>query len=118
MHQFLNDLRKKLDRICPTFLQIPHEAPYPYITLEPQQHLVGLPWGPRILLLDIKIWSRYKGTQEILRLTSKVESSLLDSTSFKVSLSIVQSTLGLLTDGQTRKHTFRLKVRLRGNADE
>lgn len=116
MGEFLSHLRIGLNQICPTFLQVPSQTPYPYITLEAEQILRGLPWGPYMVMVTVKIWSRYSGTQEILKFSKAIEIFLqdYDPSTFKVGLKILESTLVLLTDGQTRVHTFRLKARLSG----
>ncbi len=120
MREFLIMLRKSLSEVCPTFLQIPSQTPYPYITISPGRSLQGLPWGPRVLLLTIKIWSQYTGTQEILRLTKELENLIQEYNfrPFEGSLKIVESGLILLKDKQTRVHTFLLKVRFQGRPYE
>jgi hypothetical protein len=110
MRKFCSDLTKALSRICPAFLQVPPEAPYPYITVEPQTSLQGLPWGPTLATLKVKIWSRYAGTQEILKMARKAEQIFYIQQ--QGSLKIMQSALTLLTDKQTRVHTFSLKARI------
>lgn len=114
MGRFLKNLAESLDQFCPTFTQVPPQTPYPYITIEAEQMLQGVPWGPSMVILSVKIWSRYAGTQEILKLAKNVEDFLntYHSPSLQVSLRILESTLVLLKDGQTRIHCFRLKVRL------
>lgn len=116
MGEFLNHLREGLQQICPSFLHVPPQTPYPYITLEAEQILKGLPWGPSMVMVRIKIWSRYAGTQEILKLAKAVESFLqtYHPLTFHISLKLVESGLILLSDGQTRIHEFRLKTRLSG----
>lgn len=116
MGEFLKKLSEGLNRICPTFTQVPFQTPYPYITLEAEQILQGLPWGPCMVILTVKIWSRYTGTQEILRFAKDVEAFLqtYGGPAFEVSLKILESSLVLLKDGQTRVHCFRLKARLPG----
>lgn len=116
MREFLKDLATTLGQVAPSFLHLPPKTNYPYITIELEQNLQGLPWGPRIVILTIKIWSRYAGTQEILKLAKGVENLLEGYTpqDFKVSLKILEGTLKLLTDGQTRVYTCRLKARLTG----
>lgn len=118
MGQFLKNLAVALDQFCPTFTQVPYQTPYPYITLEAEQILQGLPWGPSMMMLNIKIWSRYAGIQEILKIAKSVEAFLntYHSPSLQVSLKLLESTLVLLKDGQTRIHCFRLKVRLSGDS--
>lgn len=111
MGEFLKNLTMGLNHICPTFIQTPFQTPYPYITLEAEQKLQGLPWGPSMVIVTVKIWSRYGGTQEILTLAKGVEEFLYEQ-SFKTSLKILESALSLLTDGQTRVHSFRLKARI------
>jgi hypothetical protein len=111
MGEFLKKLTTGLTQICPTFTQTPLHTPYPFITLEAEQKLQGLPWGPFMVILTVKIWSRYAGTQEILKLAKEVEDFLYVH-SFETSLKILESTLVLLNDGQTRVHTFRLKARV------
>lgn len=116
MREFLIDFAALLGQVSPAFLQVPPKTAYPYITLEPAQSLHGLPGGPTILTLSVKIWSRYAGTQEILKLARGVEVLLQGYAPkhIKVSLKILESALMLLNDGQTRVHTFRLKARLMG----
>lgn len=118
MHEFLNDFRQTLNRVCATFLQVPPETYYPYITLEPDLILKGLPWGPTMVTLNVKIWSRYAGTHEIVMFSRRVEQLILTYApkTLKVSLKILKSTLVLLNDGQTRVHTFHLKVRIAGES--
>ena len=111
MGELLKKLTTELGRICPTFTQVPLQTAYPYISLEPEQNLQGLPWGPSMVILNVKIWSRYAGTQEILRFAKEVEEFLYEQ-SFEISLKILESTLVLLEDGQTRVHCFRLKARV------
>lgn len=120
MRDILTDLRSTLNEVCPTFLYVPSEPPYPYISIEPGQSLQGLPWGPHILIINIKIWSRYKGTREIVRIVKSIDHLLQRYTlkAVKVSLKVTESSLMLLKDEQTRLHTFRLKVRYRGNPHE
>jgi len=116
MRELLADLATTLGQVGPAFLQVPPNTAYPYISLEPNQRLQGLPGGPLVLTLSIKIWSRYAGTQEVLKLAKGVEDILqaYAPQTVKVCLKILESTLMLLTDGQTRVYTFRLKARLRG----
>lgn len=120
MRKVLNDMRKLLNEICPTFVQVPPDVPYPYITLEPEHSLIGLPKGPSILILNIRLWSQYKGTMEILKLTRKVEKMLLLRVpqSLKVALKILESSLLLQKDKETRTHTFSIKLRYREAPDE
>lgn len=116
MGDFLKELSYSLSRVCPTFLQVPLHTPYPYITLEPEQHLQGYPRGTSIVILSLKIWSRYSGVQEILRLAKNVEELLHGyiPKPIKASLKIGESALVLFKDGQTRLHTFKIKARIRG----
>ena len=116
MRNLLIDLRTTLGEVCPTFLQVPAKTPHPYITIEPGQSLQGLPWGPLIVTLTIKIWSRYAGTREILKLAKSVETLLQKyaPATFEVSLKMQESTLVLLSDSKTRVHSFHLKARLPG----
>jgi len=118
MHEFLSDFRQTLNHVCATFLQVPPQTSYPYITLEPNLVLKGLPWGPTMVTLNVKIWSRYAGTHEIVMFSRRVEQIILTYVpkTLKVSLKIVKSALELLNDGQTRVHTFRLKVRIAGDS--
>lgn len=120
MRKLLNDIRKMLNELCPTFVQTPDDVPYPYITLEPEQNLTGIPWGPSILVMKIRLWSQYKGTMEILKLTRKVEKMLLLKVpkSLKIALKILESSLVLQKDKETRTHTFFIKLRYHGAADE
>lgn len=111
MGELLKNLTAGLGHICPTFTQVPPQSAYPYITLEAEQNLQGLPWGPSMVILSVKIWSRYAGTQEILSLAKEVEGFLYEQ-SFKTSLKILESTLVFLNDDQTRVHCFRLKARV------
>jgi len=111
MGEFLNKMRVALNQICPTFTQTPLQTPYPYITLDVEQKLQGLPWGPLMVVVAVKIWSRYAGTHEILKLAKGVEGFLYEY-SFETSLKILESSLVLLKDGQTRVHSFRLKARI------
>ena len=111
MGEFLKKLTTGLEHICPTFTQVPPQTAYPYISLEPEQNLQGLPWGPSMVILSVKIWSRYAGTQEVLKFAKEVE-GFLDEQSFVGCLKILESTLVLLEDGQTRVHCFRLKARV------
>src|SRR4030095_2221995 len=101
MRDLLKDLSHNLQDICPVFLQLPlaeKDISYPYITIEPENFLQGLPWGPSIMTLFVKIWSRYTGTKEILILTKKVEKKLHSYTSatLNVSIKILTSALLLL----------------------
>ncbi len=117
MREMLTDLLKHLNQVCPTFVHVPERAPYPYVTLELEHSLHGYPHGPRIFVVRVKIWSQYKGTLEILKLAKEVEESLdlYNLKSFDLSLKIIESSLVLLSDEETRLHTFRLKIRLKGN---
>lgn len=120
MRNLLTDLRLTLNELCPTFLQTPIHPIYPYIIIEPGQSLKGLPWGPHIALLSIKIWSRYKGTREILKIAKHAE-NILEHYAPKIleaRLKLIESTLVLLKDEQTRLHTFRLKARYQGDSHE
>jgi len=110
MRDFLLDLTKALTEICPAFLHLPPETPYPYITIEPVSSLQGLPWGPTIITLTIKIWSRYTGTHEILKLARSVEKTV--NTYKKSSLKIIKSALTLRADKKTRVHTIHLQARV------
>ncbi|MBY0501455.1 MAG: DUF3168 domain-containing protein [Alphaproteobacteria bacterium] len=116
MNELLWDLTQSLAHICPAFLQLPPQTPYPYIMIEPEMVLQGVPWGPTMVTLTVKIWSRYAGTSEILRLVKGVDLALQSyvSETLEVSLKIIESTLSFLNDCQTRVHTFRLKARLSG----
>lgn len=115
MGQLLKTLAGELNQFCPTFTQVPQHTPYPYITLEAEQVLQGVPWGPSMMILSLKIWSRYAGTHEILRLAKNVEAFLNSSQFPQASLKILESSLLLLKDGQTRLHCFRLKARITGD---
>ncbi len=116
MRELLIDLITTLGNICPAFIEVPFQTPFPYITIEPGQTLRGLPGGPTLLKLNVKIWSRYKGTKEILQLARAVENDLetYAPKAQKVSLKMMESTLVLLSDKKTRVHTFCLKARLGG----
>lgn len=120
MRKFISDLRVSINQVCPTFLHVPPQTTPPYVTLEVEHSLQGLPWGPRIVKFNVKVWSQYKGTQEVLKLAKSVENLLQKySTSILgVSLKLLESTLVLLPDGQTRVHTFRVLARLQESADE
>ncbi len=111
MGELLKKLTAGLAHICPTFTQTPPQTPYPYITLQADNVLQGLPWGPSMVTLSVKIWSRYRGTQEILKFAKEVEEFLYEE-SFEIRLKILESTLVLLNDGVTRVHSFRLKARV------
>jgi len=114
MHKLLLDLKETLESICPTYIHLLPKTPYPYITIEPDVVLRGLPWGPCISIIFVKIWSRYLGTIEILNLAKEVEAILQN---YRLnSLTIQQSSLQLSRDEQTRVHTFKLKVRHMGVA--
>lgn len=112
MRELLLNLSTTLATLCPTFVHVPLHTPYPYITLEPDLVLSGLPWGPQIATFSVKIWSRYAGTIEILNLAKGVEDLLQRYE--KTSLKIRESSLEVLNDGQTRRHTFKLAARLQG----
>lgn len=120
MRKFISDLRKSLNQVCPAFIHVPPQTATPYITLEVEQSLQGLPWGPRIVKLNIKIWSQYKGTQEVLKLAKSIENHLhtYSSSALGVSLKLLESTLAFLPNTQTRVHTFCLCARLQENAYE
>lgn len=120
MRKLINNIRKSLDELCPTFVQVPEDIPYPYITLEPENNLMGLPSGPSILVMKIRLWSQYKGTMEILKLTRKVEKMLLMKIpqSLKIALKIVESSLTLQKDKLTRTHTFSIRLRYHEAPDE
>ena len=120
MRKFLSDLRTNLNQICPTFLHVPPQTVYPYVTIEVEQSLQGLPWGPRVVKLSVKVWSQYKGTQEILKLAKGIENHLqkYSSSVLSVSLKVLESTLVFLPEGQTRVHTFRVLARLQENTHE
>lgn len=109
MDEFLKKLTTELNQICPAFLQVPFQTPYPYITVEADTLLQGLPWGPSMAIVSVKIWSRYTGIQEVLKFAKAIEELLSLS---EWALKILESTLVMLNDGQTRVHTFRLKTRL------
>lgn len=111
MLNFLKKITTGLEAICPAFTHVPLQTPYPYITIETEQMLRGLPWGPHMALMNVKIWSRYRGIQEILKLAKDVEHFLERQNG---SLKIIESTLVILNDGQTRLHSFRLKARIPG----
>lgn len=115
MREFLRHLSSLLSAIIPTYVHVPQKSPYPYITLEPELILSGLPWGPRIATFSIKIWSRYTGIIEILRLAKDVETVISNYENH--SLIIRESRLELLKDGQTRLHTFKIKTRLLGRTE-
>ena len=114
MGEFLIKLETELTQFCPTFTQVPQQTSYPYISIEMDQLLQGMPWGPSIVVLNVKIWSRYCGTFEIFRLAKQVEGFFQHYTEPHASLKIIESTLTLLKDGQTRQHCFRLKARILG----
>lgn len=118
--KLLKIMTGELAQFCQTFTQVPPYTPYPYITLEAEQVLQGLPWGPSVVIVVLKIWSRYPGTQEILKMAKKVEEFLNDHllSAFPISLKILESALVSLKDGQTRVHHFRLKVRIPGDYNE
>lgn len=120
MRKFISDLRKSLSQVCPAFLHVPPQTPTPYVTLEVEQSLQGLPWGPRVVKLNVKVWSQYKGTQEVLKLAKSVEEHLhtYSSSALGISLKLLESTLVFLPDTQTRVHTFRVHARLQENAYE
>jgi hypothetical protein len=113
MGKFLYDLSESLTPVCQTFIHVPEKTSYPYITLEPEHTLTGIPWGPKMVVLSIKIWSRHIGTMEILKLARSVEEQI--QTFPKASLKIRESHLQVLKDGQTRVHTFKVKARVRGD---
>jgi len=110
MRELFLDLTKLLGQVCPVFQHVPSEALYPYMTLEPLNSLQGLPWGPTFVTFTVKIWSRYAGTKEILKLAKVVESLLY--TYQKGSLKVMKSGLSLLKDGDIRVHTFSVKARI------
>lgn len=112
MRKLLWTLTRSLSHICPAFLHVPMNIPYPYITLEPEQTLKGVPWGPSILCLSVKVWSRYTGTQEVLSLANNVDEFFreFNPESFDLNLNIKESKLILLSDGQTRLYNLRLKL--------
>lgn len=110
MRKLLKDLKDELGSICPTYIQRPEEISFPHITLVPEQTLCGVPWGPRIACLSIKLWSRYAGTLEILQLGKEVEQRIYNFSSF--SLKLTESSLLLLKDERTRLYKFRLKALL------
>ncbi len=110
MRELFLDLTKLLEHVCPVFQHVPADPPHPYITLEPTQSLQGLPWGPTLVTFTVKIWSRYSGTKEILKLAKGVESLLY--TYQKGSLKVMKSGLSLLKDEETRVHTFSIKARV------
>ncbi|EKE10377.1 MAG: hypothetical protein ACD_16C00043G0004 [uncultured bacterium] len=112
MRKLLNELRNDLSLICPTHIQRPEEVFFPHITLVPEQSLYGVPWGPRIACISIKLWSRYAGTLEILRLGYEVEQRLYAFSPF--SLKLMESSLHLLKDERTRLYKLRLKALLPG----
>jgi hypothetical protein len=120
MRKFISDLRKSLSQACPAFLHVPPQTAYPYVTLEVEQSLQALPWGPRIVKLNVKIWSQYKGTQEILKLAKSIEGHLhaYSSSVLGISLKLLESTMVFLPNTQTRVHTFRMCARLQENAHE
>lgn len=110
MRELFLDLTKILAPVCPVFHHVPPEAPYPYMTLEPLSSLQGLPWGPTLVTFTLKIWSRYAGTKEILKLAKTVDALL--HTYQKGSLKVMESSLALLKEGETRVHTFSIKARV------
>ena len=110
MRDLLLDLTQALNSVCPAFLHLPPETLPPYITVEPVSSLQGLPWGPTIVTFTIKIWSRYAGIYEILRLGKGVEKILENYT--KSSLKIIKSALTLLSDKETRVQTLHLQARV------
>ena len=112
MRELLLDLLSLFTNVCPTFITVPSKTAYPYITLEPELVLLGLPWGPQVVTFSVKVWSRYAGTHEILKLAKAAEDLIQNYE--KVSLKIRESSLVLLKDGQTRLHTFQLKALLKG----
>lgn len=111
MREFLLSLKQSLEEVCPTYVHVPPRAHYPYITLEPEIFLQGVPWGPLIVRLQVKIWSHYLGTQEVLQFAHQVEEALESYPS--ASLKILKSVLVLLKDGKTRLHTFDVKARIK-----
>jgi hypothetical protein len=110
MRDFILDLTKILTPLCPTFLHVPPETPYPHISIEPLQSLMGVPWGPTVITLAIKIWSQYAGTKEILNLAKEVERVLRHYN--KANIKISESSLALSNDGTTRVHTIRIKAKV------
>lgn len=110
MRNFILDLSKSLTPLCPTFLHVPPETPYPHISIEPLQSLMGVPWGPTIVTLAIKIWSQYAGTKEILSLAKSVENVLQHYG--KANIKVSESGLALSNDGTTRVHTIRIKAKV------
>jgi hypothetical protein len=110
MRELVLDLTKILGTVCPTFHHVPQEVPYPHITLEPINSLYGLPWGPTIVTVTVKIWSRYAGTQEVLKLAKRVENIIYSYQ--KGSIKLMESALFHLKEEAIRVHTFRLKVKV------
>ena len=112
MRKLLKELQESLSLVCPTYIQHPEVLDFPHITLVPEQSLCGVPWGPRVAYVSVKLWSRYTGTLEILRLGKEVESTLIHFLPY--SLKLTESTLLLLKDKRTRLYKFRLKALLPG----
>ncbi len=115
MRNLLNKLRESLNALYPTYTQVPEDPHYPHIEIQIRQFLKGLPWGPHIMMVNLILLSRYKGTREILRMIKKVETALhLDIPKLlKSSLKIKESSMILSNDGETRIHTFGVKIRYR-----
>ena len=109
MHKFALDLMTTLTPVCPTFLAVPLDVPYPHITVEPQSCLTGVPKGPTVAIMCVKILSRYRGLREILLLKRDVDHIL--ATYLLGSIKIQESVLSLLDDKVTHVHTFRLRVK-------
>jgi hypothetical protein len=110
MREFFTDLIHVLSPLCPTFLQLPPEVPYPHMTVEEITSLCGIPAGPTLLSFSLKIWSQYAGTKEILKTLHEVENLII--TYQKGRMKIMKSFLTLLSDGKTRVHTLHLKARV------
>jgi len=117
MRNVLKDLIKTVSSVCPTYTQVPSQKTYPFITLDVVQNLQAYPSGPRVLMVNLKIWSQYKGVIEILQLAKKVEHLLerYKPQTFTGSLKIWESSMSLHKDGITRLFLFRLKIRIKGD---
>jgi hypothetical protein len=117
MRTVLKDLIQILSPECPAFTQAPSQKIYPYMTLDVVQNLQGYPHGPRILMVNLKIWSQYNGTFEILKLAKDVEHRLerYKPQTYTGSVKICESSMSLQKDGLTRAFLFRLKIRIKGD---
>lgn len=109
MHEIAVNLINTFTQVCPTFLSVPHPVPYPHMTVEPKSELKGMPRGPTVAIITLKIWSRYAGLREILLLKKEAESKM---EAYPLgSIKLMDSILSLGEDKITHVHTFRLKVR-------